>query len=920
MAVAMLFSPGRAGANGSPAEGSAAGVRATPADIPDIYGPGAVLTAGNVFLKVTNAGVIGNAFTNLSTDPSGQWPGASGVEYLNFIVLAVGAVNHEANDPNSVRRVSQFTEWRPPTADPVDRIYQSFEGSVGGSRLIDDDGDRQLGSEAQRVDEEFLDGRDNDGDGLVDEDFAAVGQEMLSCVMRDDTPAALADVSNEKHVPLSLECRQVAWAYSVPGLQDFDAIEYTIINRSGHDLDSLYVGFFADMDAGPATLANFYVDDRDVPPFPGGSFLQALDPLDPLRVRNGCRTRAIDVHGFSVVDNDGDEGRTPGVASLLLLGHTVDPLGLRAPKKVGFHSFRSFVRGTTYSSKGAPSSDQQRYELMSSGENVDPSTGNVRAAGGDQVGDYAAWASVGPFLALPDGGSFSVTIGFAVGLGSYLGLRDYPSDYTAYRNGGMTQASLFEKYPALANAYSAQVAYEGIYERPKPGFERQVPDWPGGEVGLKLPPGSRLQIVTEPCPPPPAEPYGKVVTDTAYTWFNFDCNFCTGVPGYYLRHWNADSPPPNPNLNVAATYNYADHPGRLVAEGDAKVRLAWDNLPETTPDPVTKDLDFRSYRIWKASGWQRPPGSAGPSETDWEMLREFRLFDYADSNFRHDPATDTLVCPTVFVPAYVYPPGHPRCLDPAATPLPYGGCEDTATVSVCLRRGDIWDHESGEVIHPSALECVRDSLGACVKTRARDPRTGALVEKTRYQVGRYSIVDREVKNGFVYFYSVTGGDSTTGRELFGRRAAVEADAVSPQAATRRSGVWVVPNPYRGFRAIGDRPSSWDLNPNATDPTGTHIDFMGLPPGGWKLRIFSVAGDLVAELHSDDPINTATRRTVRDEAGQGHPGTNRQQDSSDDGQARWNLISRNGQDVVSGIYVFVVDSAFGRQRGRFVVIR
>jgi len=45
-----------------------------------------------------------------------------------------------------------------------------------------------------------------------------------------------------------------------------------------------------------------------------------------------CGTRKITVNGYSVVDNDGDEGRTPGVASFLLFGHTVDPLGLRAPK------------------------------------------------------------------------------------------------------------------------------------------------------------------------------------------------------------------------------------------------------------------------------------------------------------------------------------------------------------------------------------------------------------------------------------------------------------------------------------------------------------------------------------------------------------------------------------------------------------
>jgi len=62
----------------------------------------------------------------------------------------------------------------------------------------------------------------------------------------------------------------------------------------------------------------------------------------------------------------------------------------------------------------------------------------------------------------------------------------------------------------------------------------------------------------------------------------------------------------------------------------------------------------------------------------------------------------------------------------------------------------------------------------------------------------------------------------------------------------------------------------------------------------------------------DPVRNPTTITV--------PGYNTQQDSAGDGQARWNLISRNGQDVVSGVYLFVVQSDQGTQRGKFVIIR
>ena len=68
------------------------------------------------------------------------------------------------------------------------------------------------------------------------------------------------------------------------------------------------------------------------------------------------------------------------------------------------------------------------------------------------------------------------------------------------------------------------------------------------------------------------------------------------------------------------------------------------------------------------------------------------------------------------------------------------------------------------------------------------------------------------------------------------------------------------------------------------------------------------------------MNQSVRGNITGSDNVTRPGYNRQQDTPNDGQARWNLISRNGQDVVSGIYMFVVDSDQGQQRGKFVVIR
>jgi hypothetical protein len=238
--------------------------------------------------------------------------------------------------------------------------------------------------------------------------------------------------------------------------------------------------------------------------------------------------------------------------------------------------------------------------------------------------------------------------------------------------------------------------------------------------------------------------------------------------------------------------------------------------------------------------------------------------------------------------------------------------------------------QSGQVIHPNPNVLCTGYPNCVTDVADKLGQVGVTETRTRYPVGRYQYVDTEVKNGFVYFYSVTAFDSTgqgDGKiELGSRRAAVETEGVVPQSGADTTGssktkVWVVPNPYRGVRSINDRPSSWDLTPNASDPTGTHIDFFGLPRSAWTIKIFTVSGDLVQTINSRDAVNESVRGTVTGDDGINRPGYNRQQDNPNDGQARWNLISRNGQDVVSGVYLFTVQvGSEVKQRGKFIIIR
>jgi hypothetical protein len=170
-------------------------------------------------------------------------------------------------------------------------------------------------------------------------------------------------------------------------------------------------------------------------------------------------------------------------------------------------------------------------------------------------------------------------------------------------------------------------------------------------------------------------------------------------------------------------------------------------------------------------------------------------------------------------------------------------------------------------------------------------------EQPLFPIGRYSYVDHEARNGFDYAYVVTSVAEV--RTTLPTHVSVDrfegpivarfTQRVSPHASASSAagGVWVVPNPFRGR-------AEWDRSSVDGDAVTRHLDFMGLPQARCTIRIWTVAGDLVASLDHDG--------------------------SGGDGQAAWNLVSRNGQEVASGIYVFTVESTLGQSTGRFVVIR
>ena len=776
-----------------------------------------VHNVGELQMHVGNWGNFGSwpgSANTFSEAPSAQWPAGSGIEYLFVSGLWIGAMK---SGVPAVSTAAYAAEFRP-SQDPIDIIYRTAEGARGGARqpgnTADDDKDGT-------IDEDWLNGYDDDLDGQVDEDFAAISKQMFSCQYTDNQPYAVQIYP--QHNPLPVHVRQESYQWEEDRFDDFVGANFWITNIGTDVLQDVYIGFFADGDAGNRDADNYWEDDAT-------GFLSLpvkCTDLGPV---------SIDV--AYTYDVDGDEGNTLGYFGIMFLGHTTDPTGERAPERVGISTYSNFAGSQSFEEGGDPTNDFERYQLLSS-QNIERDATIPR--------DYRMLMAAGPFDELAPGSTLVFQTAFVVG----------------DRMEGM-----------IENAASAQLTYGGAWFN-LDGLGRS--GVLGRETAWKASPDP---VVIDSC---------KEETKTPITWsdknndlyINNDCaredlfmvacgytdadsaKFRTGIAGQETQiFWIVGTAPPPPVMRID------DH----AADG---VAVYWDNFSETVPDVKTQEPDFEGYRVWRADNWDRPLGTSaenGPAAELWKLLFQVDLVnafgeDTGVDRYRYEPLVG------------IVDPARKRDMIEAMTEYM---TEFPGARPPCP---------------PGVTEAVCDTLFRLASWELR-------TENGRQY---YRYLDRSIHRGRPYFYAVTSfdhaiqksGTSVTFAEgKFGDPSS-NFTFVSPKSPSQqdyafdRGQVYVVPNP-----ATRETMAPWTLEPNNDDPTGIKIEFRNLPADRGTIRIFSLAGDLIIELPFDGTTGNGT--------------------------IAWDLVSRNLQDVTSGIYLYSVETDnnenFERVIGKFVVIR
>ncbi|MBD3222974.1 hypothetical protein GF314_17225 [bacterium] len=159
--------------------------------------------------------------------------------------------------------------------------------------------------------------------------------------------------------------------------------------------------------------------------------------------------------------------------------------------------------------------------------------------------------------------------------------------------------------------------------------------------------------------------------------------------------------------------------------------------------------------------------------------------------------------------------------------------------------------------------------------------------------GRREFVDTGLRDGLPYWYSVVSYSAPNVEEGlpefpsgFNENAMLVFPGPAPVATSSAGRVTVAPNPYRAG-------SHFD-NPGGEVELGRKIWFLNLPPR-CRIKIYTVAGDLVRTLEHEDPV---------------------------DGKIAWDVLSEYGRAIASGLYVYVVENLDSGevQRGKLVIIK
>ncbi len=704
------------------------------------------------------------------------------------------------------------------------------------------------------------------------QDFIAVYTDTIT----DEDLTGFDDFTGKLHHPIRIEVKQKSYAWSYAYAEDFIIMDFEIGNIELRDLDSVYIGLYVDNDCGKTNSYSYGWDD-----------ICGYQKTLPSQYIWGL-TDTLDL--VWAADNDGDpdpitgaffgyRSPTSAVATKVLRSpgdrmfdfnwwvSSWDPEYDWGPRKSNGQPVRTF-----YGRLGTPVGDNSKYYMMASKE-----------FDYNQLEMYRNHTLDG-WLPVPQ---------YAMSYGSGADIR-YLISFGPYNLKG---GEILPLTVAFVSGEHFQPGYNFLDLQNNALWASWIYDNPGVDTDGDGYSGkyhiyclnqyiSRIDtIVTG-----PADTIFDTVMSCRWSdtlWYAGD-----GVPDFV-----GAKPPLNPKIRIYPELD-ANNLGRMT--------IRWNGLKtETTPDQFSQDNDFEGYRVYISHSGQ---------QCDYMMMASYDIENYdryefySGYNNRGIHITDWRIKQPPFTLAdlkHMYGEDFdPSRYYDTETLFAYYNSATGNTEQYYFGRhewncSDLTNTMGIHKIYPDQPYPSTLNLDTANMFYPNE-----VTEDGQLKYFEYEYVLRDLLPSVPYFVSVTTFDHGVPQNGL---APIETDpadtnitvmgyAQNSSEMVREKGleVYVYPNPYRIDVDYREYYEGWQ-EPTLPRERTRAIHFANLPHK-CTIKIFSIDGDLIRTIEHDYP--------------EGDPS------SSHD---TWDLISRNTMPVVSGIYYYTVESPYGNQIGKLVII-
>ena len=719
----------------------------------------------------------------------------------------------------------------------------------------------------------------------------AISEEDYIAVYTDTYRAGIPnDFFGRVHTPLNIEVMQASYAWSYEYAEDFVLFDYQIKNIGTRKLEEVYMGIYVDGMVCFDCLSTYqFTDDHcgflHTYPVTWGE-CEYIDTIFAAWIADSDGD-------FDLVYNDGQIHQCPHVTGTRIIRTPAEDLdvsfnwwigngnpsfdfGPREKSGVGRKAERFRDYGT--GGLGTPEGDVNKYYVLGNREfdYNQTYTASIREddtlwlyPNQDLAADFADGfdtrylLSFGPFKIDP---GETLPISFAYVAGANLhhspdnvsNLPDHPDLYNANLD--------FTDFAANANWAS------WVYDNPgvDTDGDGDFGDWRECCTDSAV---DRIDTLTE----------DPLETDT--TWIYTVCDTFyyegDGVPDF-----RGAAPPPAPVFWLAAS------PGTL------RIRFNGQRS-ETTRDIFSREIDFEGYRAYIGRD---------DREESFSLVASYDLEDYNkfvwNSGRRPDPDYELTETPFTI--------DELRCL--------YGdSCGDPNFDPLAYTRRSPYVHPlfADSVFYFEAQDFNASVLGVTTPIEkiypdqawpsSLDPDSARPDELTEDGYLRYFEYELTIDNllpTVPYWVNVTAFDYGSPKSgLASLETAVTSGAREAypnstwdEVDRKQLKVYIYPNPYILEAAYRDDGFEGRMNIERPPDRTRVINFANLPPR-CTIRIFTLDGDLVREIdHDADPTEPVATH------------------------GEWDLITRNTQLVVSGIYYWTVEDDRGDvQMGKLVII-